>query len=82
MKDLDKLRIILPHWIEHNAGHGDEFNHWAATMKDAGETEIADLLNRAGTLLQDADTVLREALTKAGGKLEDKGGHHHSHHGH
>lgn len=80
MKELDKLRVILPHWIEHNAGHGNEFINWAETMKDAGETEIAALLHKAGAILQDADAVLRDALTRAGGEMPPKGGHNHHHH--
>ena len=27
MTDLDKLRALLPHWIEHNAEHAAEFQH-------------------------------------------------------
>ena len=32
MNDLEKLRVILPHWIEHNIGHGREFANWAETL--------------------------------------------------
>jgi hypothetical protein len=27
--DLEKLRVLLPHWIEHNAEHAAEFRQWA-----------------------------------------------------
>lgn len=78
MNDLDKLRVILPHWIEHNNGHAKEFANWVDLMKSAGEGEIAELLQQADSFLQRADIVLKEALDKAGGPAE---GHHH-HHGH
>jgi hypothetical protein len=27
--DPEKLRVLLPHWIEHNAEHAAEFRQWA-----------------------------------------------------
>ena len=79
MDELEKLRVMLPHWIEHNVGHGAEFSNWAVTLDSVGEAEIASLLKKAEAFLQDADTVLKEALQKAGGSLDD-GDHHHGHH--
>lgn len=29
MNDLEKLQVLLPHWIEHNAEHADELSSWA-----------------------------------------------------
>lgn len=79
MKDLDRLRILLPHWIEHNSGHGGEFGRWARLLLDAGEQEIADLLMKAEAALAEADAFLHEALEKSGGPLS---GHEHDHHHH
>ena len=76
MNDLEKLRVILPHWIEHNAGHGSEFAKWAETLNAAGEEQIAGLLKQAESFLQDADSVLKEALAKAGGEMPESGQHH------
>lgn len=80
MTDLEKLRVVLPHWIEHNTGHGREFADWADTLQSAGEEEIAVLLRKAEDFLQQADAVLKQALVKAGGEMDSEGGHHHSHH--
>ena len=77
MNDLEKLRVVLPHWIEHNIGHGREFANWAETLSSAGEEEIASLLKKAEVLLQEADSVLKETLAKAGGKMSDESHHHH-----
>ena len=82
MNELDKLRVILPHWIEHNIGHGEEFSKWADTLSEEGEQEISDLLKKAKAFLLEADSVLKEALEKAGGALKDSGSHHHDHHHH
>ena len=83
MKDVDKLRVLLPHWIEHNQGHGAEFFRWAETLTT--ETpEIAGLLRRASDALLSAHRSLEEALNRAGGPLaapgHDEKCHHHHHH--
>ena len=39
--DVEKLRILLPHWIEHNQEHAAEFRSWADRATDAAQ-EILD----------------------------------------
>ena len=90
MNDIDKLRVMLPHWIDHNQGHGKEFAQWAEKL--AGDSpEVAQLLRDAVQSLQKAQTSLENALEKAGGPLAAPGqethshDHHHEHsheHGH
>ena len=80
MNDVEKLRVILPHWIEHNIGHGKEFATWAETLDSAGEKEIAELLDKATAYLEQADSVLKKVLAKTGGPLEGESSHHHHHH--
>ncbi len=78
MNDLEKLRIILPHWIEHNQGHGAEFSQWSKKL-EGDYPEISHLLTHAVQALQDAQSALEKAMDMAGGgKIKD--GHHHSHH--
>jgi len=81
MDNLEKLRVLLPHWIEHNIGHGREFEKWAGILGEAGDKEVAGLLRKAHSCLQDADVVLREALARTGGSMGGEG-HHHHHHDH
>ncbi len=84
MNDLDKLRVMLPHWINHNQGHGEEFAQWMEKL-ESETPEIATLLDRAVHSLQEAQSALEEALHKAGGPLSDQSaGHTHSnaHHHH
>ena len=80
MDDLDKIRVLLPHWIEHNIGHGKEFASWADVLALRDRDDLASLLNKAEASIQEADSYLREALEKAGGALEGHGHHHHHHH--
>ncbi len=80
---------MLPHWINHNQGHGGEFAQWAKKLT-ADSPEVAQLLRDAVQSLQKAQSYLEEALSKAGGPLDAPGGqgkhahnHEHNHkHGH
>ncbi|WP_417915361.1 hypothetical protein [Candidatus Electronema sp. JM] len=79
MNNLDKVRVLLPHWIEHNQGHGAEFLQWAETLA-ADAPEITALLRSAADSLHAAEHALQEAMQKAGGPLAAPG-HCHAHGG-
>ncbi|MCP4715303.1 MAG: hypothetical protein GY868_09315 [Deltaproteobacteria bacterium] len=68
MTHLEKLRVVLPHWIDHNRSHGEEFDRWAQLLAETGENEIASLIETAGRALVSADEALALALEKAGGE--------------
>jgi nickel/cobalt exporter len=38
---LQKLLILLDHWIEHEGSHAEEYKAWAAKADAAGEQEVA-----------------------------------------
>lgn len=84
MNDLEKLRVMLPHWIDHNQSHEGEFARWAEKSA-AASPETARLLHDAVHSLQKARTSLEAALEQAGGALETPDGahatqsHEHSH---
>jgi len=69
--EKDKLRILLPHWIEHNAGHLAEFREWA---KKAGEAK-QNILDAAARM-EGANRALEAALEQMGGAMEDEHHHH------
>ncbi|MDH5298014.1 MAG: hypothetical protein OEV91_03260 [Desulfobulbaceae bacterium] len=74
---VEKLRVLLPHWIEHNHSHMAEFVKWAAAAREEGLAEVALLIDKAVATMDQTDHALSEALGKVGGPL---GGHHHHHH--
>jgi len=49
--DLAKLRILLPHWIEHNEEHAASFQRWAARARELGWERTAFELRRWAYLL-------------------------------
>ena len=74
MTEQDKLRTLLPHWIEHNAEHGSEFRRWARLAGGAA----ADI-EAAAAQMETANQALAAALEKLGGPVE---AHHHRDHAH
>ncbi len=81
MNDIEKLRVMLPHWIEHNLGHAAEFSQWADKLAP-DTSEVAALLHKAVSSLREAQAALEEALAKAGGAFEGDGNHGHGGHPH
>ena len=65
MDQADKLRVLIPHWIEHNEEHAGEFRSWA---DQAGEAS-ADIL-QAAEYMSRLNKSLETALKKLGGPLE------------
>lgn len=65
MDETTKLRMLLPHWIEHNGEHAQEFREYAERS-----AEVRDQLMAAARSLEDANARLGEALEKLGGPLE------------
>ena len=80
MTDLEKLRIMLPHWIEHNKSHSGEFKKWMEIVKDSGDPEIAGVLEEASAGLEIAGKALTKALDKLGGPPAETDNHSHHHH--
>jgi len=88
MNEMDKLRVLIPHWIEHNQAHAQEFLDWAKKIDPSAEIEdvIADVQS-AAEAMKFVNAHLRTALDKIGGPLEYTPEHTHSHththdHGH
>jgi hypothetical protein len=60
--DLTKLRVLLPHWIEHNVEHADSFRHWAARAQDMGQDGSARLIEEAVERMAACNQALAAAL--------------------
>ncbi len=65
MNETDKLRVLIPHWVEHNNEHAQEFLDWAA----AQAREIAQDILDAAEAMNRANTHLLSALEKIGGSI-------------
>jgi len=67
MTDMEKLRVLLLHWAEHNEEHAVEFLGWAGKASLAGHEEVAQIIRRAAEEMQQANDTLRSALDELGG---------------
>jgi len=62
LDDLTKLRVLLPHWIEHNNEHAESFRHWAARVQEMGRAEIAQQIEEAVERIAVCNQALDAAL--------------------
>ncbi len=77
MNEQEKLRVLIPHWIEHNEEHAGEFRRWAEQAGDVKQ----DILAAAEVMIRVNDSLVA-ALEKLGGPLPAGHHHHHEHHHH
>ena len=63
MQTGEKFRVLLMHWIEHNAAHRAEFEKWAGRARDADLQEVSRDLYAAADGLQEITDRLRHAIT-------------------
>ena len=75
MSEVEKLRVLLPHWMEHNSGHETECSKWSEIAREEGKEKVAECIDAAVKAMKDVNDLLGKALEEAGGEAE----HHHSH---
>jgi len=79
MKELDKLRVLLPHWIDHNRSHIAEFDKWQQLALSEG-SPASEGLSEAVAAMTRAGEALTRVLDELGGPLVAPGHQHHHHH--
>lgn len=65
MDDIEKLRHLLAHWAEHNAGHAKTYLEWAKKADTLGMPELSKLLIK----IKEETVKLEKLFKKAGGLL-------------
>lgn len=80
MNQLEKLQVLLPHWIEHNQGHAAECRKWTEELSQGDSAEdVQQNLKAALLAMETVTSHLEKALDAAGGPKKD-GAHGHHHH--
>ena len=64
MKVTQKLLVLLPHWIEHNAEHATEFCVWAESATEPGQENSANGIRLAAGHLLKANEALTVVLAE------------------
>jgi hypothetical protein len=62
--ERDKLAMLLPHWIEHNTEHANEFRVWAERARAAGHDAVAEDIDTAAKELGWVNEALSAAMEK------------------
>jgi hypothetical protein len=84
MDDIQKSKIRLEHWIDHNFEHIKGYDEVAKLLDDSNCKAAAEMIRRGTRLIEDANTEFEKALESIGGEVEkvsdsDPGGHSHDH---
>ena len=64
--DMEKLEILLQHWVEHNREHSGEFREWAGKAKALGHTAVHDEILQAVEQMDRVNEFLLRALKRLG----------------
>jgi hypothetical protein len=67
--EIEKLRALLPHWMEHNDEHAAEYERWAETALSAGAGKAAERIRSAAQQMAQAGLALQQALDDLGGPV-------------
>lgn len=76
MTDIEKLRQLLPHWLEHNAEHANEFLKWASRARSTGKERLAHHIESAAEKLEAANHELARAIEQVGQAGSDHANDH------
>lgn len=59
MNDMQKLKVLLAHWVEHNHEHAEAFHQWAQRAEEYGSGEVASRLQTAAQEMKSLNERLR-----------------------
>lgn len=61
MPEIEKLKILLGHWTEHNHEHAETYREWAEKAKAAGNTHLAEMLKEIAAATKKIDELFERA---------------------
>ena len=62
MDEMQKIAIVIEHWIEHNQSHMGEYRRWAQTAVEMGLEMIKVEIEEAVGMLSQSNNHLEKAL--------------------
>ena len=62
MTELEKLKHLLEHWIEHNEAHVKTYSEWVSKAEALGEKELANILREVVDKSQKLDDLFKKAV--------------------
>jgi hypothetical protein len=82
MDDVQKSRIRLAHWIDHNIDHNQGYKEVADILDKAGQSAAAEKIRRGIGLIQAANQEFESAMIELSPEGEQAHGHSHDAHHH
>jgi cobalt/nickel transport system ATP-binding protein len=67
MSDMDKLRTLLEHWMEHNHEHAGTYLQWAEKARSFGNPALAEMLSAIAAETRKMDGIFEKARKVLGG---------------
>ncbi|NOZ25751.1 MAG: hypothetical protein GXO94_06660 [Nitrospirae bacterium] len=64
MNEIEKLRRLLHHWMEHNDEHANVYRQWAGKARSFGRADVSAVLERLEQETRSLNRLLEEALEK------------------
>ncbi len=61
MDDIEKLKKLLQHWLEHNNGHTETYRIWADKISD--NEKLSEILKRLYNASKGLNSLLEEAIS-------------------
>jgi hypothetical protein len=62
MNDLEKLKHLIDHWIEHNNAHVKTYSEWALKAESLGEKGLSGVLMKIAGESRKLEGLFQEAL--------------------
>ncbi len=69
MDEIEKLKRLLPHWMEHNDEHAETYRKWAERILSSGNEELSKILDslyhetrKLNGLLEEAQKMITEGI--------------------
>ncbi len=73
VEGVEIFRVLIEHWIEHNAAHGEEFEKWARRAGEAGLEKTSREISAAADCLRNSTGCLRDAMEHLKSGRKEKG---------
>jgi cobalt/nickel transport system ATP-binding protein len=65
--ELEKLRILIDHWVEHNAEHAETYILWAEKAGSGGDAALAEILKEIAEATGKTDALFEKARRRIAG---------------
>jgi hypothetical protein len=62
MTELEKLKHLLHHWIEHNEAHTKTYSEWATKMESLERKELSEILRQITEESKKLEELFKKAL--------------------